>query len=177
MYKSVAIVTLGAMALATYVGRNPPDYVPGDQTSPDRGRPSPPETAFAPDRTPAGNGLASTTMDRAGDGHFYADAKINGASVRLMIDTGASQVALTKADAQAIGLQFNDQEFTGTAQTAAGVVKIKPVTLGRLAVGNLEAQNVDAVIVDSALSQSLLGQSWLSRVGTVTIEGDKMVLR
>lgn len=180
MYKSVILISVGAFALAAYVGRNPPEYLPDGknaQSASALDSSGSAEAGLAADKTPVGNGLASTTLDRSGDGHFYANAKVNGASVRLMVDTGASLVVLTKADAQAIGLQFSEQEFTGSAESAGGAVKTKPVTLGRLAVGNLEAQNVNAVIIDSSLSKSLLGQSWLSRVGNVTIEGDQMVLR
>jgi aspartyl protease family protein len=125
----------------------------------------------------AGNGLAEVSLSRASDGHFYADALINGATIHVLVDTGASTVALTRADAQAVGLQFSNGDFTGTAQTAGGKVAMKPVTLDRVAIGAVEARNVDAVVVDSALNVSLLGQSWLRRVGNVQIAGDKMVLR
>jgi aspartyl protease family protein len=125
----------------------------------------------------AGNGLADVTLARAPDGHFYADAIINGATIHVLVDTGATTVALTRADAQAAGLQFSAGEFTGTAQTAGGSVALKPVVLDRVGIGAVEARNVDAVVVDSALNVSLLGQSWLRRVGKVEIAGDRMVLR
>jgi aspartyl protease family protein len=97
--------------------------------------------------------------------------------VHFMVDTGASMVALTRDDAQRIGLQFSDGDFTGAAQTAGGQVKLKPVTLDRVTLGALEANQVEAAIVGEGLGQSLLGQSWLRQVGKVTIEGDRMVLR
>jgi aspartyl protease family protein len=102
---------------------------------------------------------------------------VNGAPVRFLVDTGATSVALTKADAQTIGLQFNDAEFTGTGEGAGGSLKIKPITIDRIAVGAVEATSVSGVIGDDSLKQSLLGQSFLSRVGTVKIEGDRMELR
>jgi aspartyl protease family protein len=86
-------------------------------------------------------------------------------------------VALSRADAQAAGLQFSEGDFTGTAQTAGGDIKLKPVTLDRVGIGAVEARNVDAVVVDSKMNVSLLGQSWLRRVGNVQIAGDRMVLR
>ncbi len=124
-----------------------------------------------------GNGLAANELNRSPDGHFYADLMVNGAPVHFLVDTGASTVALTRQDAQKVGLQFSDGEFTSKAKTANGEVALKPVTLDRVTLGPLEATQVDAAIIDQGLDISLLGQSWLRRVGTVTIEGDRMVLR
>lgn len=131
----------------------------------------------APPVEAAGNGLADVTLARAADGHFYADAMINGATIHVLVDTGATTVALTRADAQAIGLQFSNGDFTGKAKTAGGEVSLKPVTLDRVGIGPVEARDIDAVVVDSPMSVSLLGQSWLRRVGNVQIAGDRMVLR
>jgi aspartyl protease family protein len=125
----------------------------------------------------AGNGLADVTLTRAPDGHFYADAIINGATIHVLVDTGATTVALSRADAEAAGVQFSEGDFTGTAQTAGGNIRLKRVMLDRVAIGPVEARNVDAVVVDSKMNVSLLGQSWLRRVGTVQITGDRMILR
>ncbi len=125
----------------------------------------------------AGNGVAESQIKRSPDGHFYVDALVNGSSVHFLVDTGASMVALTREDAQRVGLVFFDNEFTGEARTASGTAKVKPVKLERVAVGALEAPQVDAAIIDSGLGISLLGQSWLQRVGNVTITGDTLILR
>jgi aspartyl protease family protein len=141
--------------------------------------PAPPVTAngAAPTVEAAGNGLADVTLTRSPDGHFYADAIINGATIHVLVDTGATTVALSRADAQSAGVQFSEGDFTGTAQTAGGDVRLKPVTLDRVGIGPVEARNVDAVVVDSKMNVSLLGQSWLRRVGTVQIIRDRMILR
>jgi aspartyl protease family protein len=125
----------------------------------------------------AGNGWADTTLTRADDGHFYADAMVNGARIRFLVDTGATSVALSKRDAQAAGVQFASGDFTAQGHGVGGVVALKPVKLDRLAIGPVEARDVDAVVAEDGLEISLLGQSWLKRVGNVTIKGDKMVLR
>jgi aspartyl protease family protein len=54
---------------------------------------------------------------------------------------------------------------------------MKPVTLDRLAVGSIASRDVPAMIVQTDMEISLLGQTWLSRVGSVTIEGNRMTLR
>lgn len=126
---------------------------------------------------PSGNGYNTVTLSRAPDGHFYTEARVNNTTVRFLVDTGASTIALSKRDAQAAGLHFSSSEFTVQGQGAGGVIALKPVTLDRVAIGAFEVRDVGAAIVDGDLHVSLLGQNWLSRVGTVTISGDKMVLR
>ena len=117
------------------------------------------------------------TLTRAPDGHFYTDAQVNGTVIRFLVDTGASSVALSKADAAKIGLQFTDADFTETGQGAGGALLLKPILIDRIIVGTTAAANVEAVIVNSDMKVSLLGQSWLKRVGTVEIKGDQMVLK
>ncbi len=134
------------------------------------------EGSPAPAAAPVING-GDFTLIRAPDGHFYTDAQINGTIIRLLIDTGASNVALTKSDAARIGLQFTDADFTATGQGAGGALALKPVMLDRVIVGTTDAANVEGVIVNSDMKVSLLGQSWLKRVGTVEIKGDRMVLK
>lgn len=124
-----------------------------------------------------GNGVGEIILDRAPDGHFYANTMVNGATVRMMVDTGASSVALNRADAQAAGIAFGNGDFTERGRGAGGVIALKPVTLDRVGIGPIEAHRVDGVVVDGALDVSLLGQSWLSRIGHVAIEGDRMILR
>jgi aspartyl protease family protein len=129
-------------------------------------------TSVEPDAT--GNGYASSELERSSNGQFYAEARVNGASVRFLVDTGASVVALTPADAQRAGIALPSERATATG--AGGEVEIRPVTIDQLALGPLAARDVRAAIVDD-LPVSLLGQSFLSRVGTVEIAGDRMVLR
>jgi aspartyl protease family protein len=131
----------------------------------------------APVAEAAGNGIAEAAIARADDGHFYADALVNGTPVRFLVDTGATTVALTREDAQRAGLSFANADFDETARGAGGAIATKSVTLDRVAVGPVEASAVEAVVAESKLAHSLLGQSFLSRVRTVTIAGDRMVLR
>jgi aspartyl protease family protein len=122
----------------------------------------------------AGNGFASREIPRAADGHFYLDAQVNGAQVRFLVDTGASMVALTPADAQRAGIALPSERMI--AQGAGGTIEVIPVTIERIAAGPLEARGVEGAVARD-LPISLLGQSFLSRVGNVQISGDRMVLR
>ena len=135
--------------------------------------PRPPEAAAAPAQF-AGNGLASRALQRSADGHFYAEAQVNGARIRFMIDTGASVVALTPADARRAGIALPDAR--AKAMGAGGEVEVIPITIDRVALGPLEARNVRGAVARE-LPVSLLGQSFLGKIGTVEISGDRMVLR
>lgn len=118
----------------------------------------------------------TVALPRAADGHFYSDAQVNGSPVRFLVDTGASVVALTGADARAAGLDWSAAEIHEVAQGATGPVAGIRVTLDRIALGGHEARDVDAVIVPEGLPVSLLGQSFLSTVKSVRIEQGRMVL-
>jgi aspartyl protease family protein len=113
-------------------------------------------------------------LTRGPDGHFYADAQVNGTTIRFLVDTGASMVVLTRQDAQRAGIQTPSAR--ALAMGVGGPIQVIPVTLDRVAVGGIEARGVEAVIADET-PVSLLGQSYLQRVGSVEIRGDRMVLR
>jgi len=115
-------------------------------------------------------------LPRQPDGHFYVDAAIDGQVTRMLVDTGASVVALTGEDAQAIGLTLDPAEVRPVARGASGVVHGVPVTLQNLSLEGLETRNVQAIIVPDGLGMSLLGQSFLSRIGRVEIHDGTMVL-
>jgi aspartyl protease family protein len=113
-------------------------------------------------------------LQRGPDGHFYADAQVNGTTIRFMIDTGATVVVLSGRDAQRAGIQLPSER--ATAMGVGGPVEVTPVVLDRIAVGGIEARSVQAAVAED-LPVSLLGQSYLERVGSVEIRGDTMVLR
>ena len=118
----------------------------------------------------------TTELARAGDGHFYADATVAGMPVRLMVDTGASVVALTADDAAAAGLHWDEADISVIGRGASGDVYGVPATLSEIDVGGIVERGVPAVIIPEGLDVSLLGQSYLSRVGSVEISNDRLIL-
>lgn len=115
-------------------------------------------------------------LQRERDGHFYADVSVDGVPTRMLVDTGASVVALTGDDALAMGIYWDDQEVQPVAQGASGAVHGVRTNIPRLRLGEFEASNVDAIIVPEGLGISLLGQSFLETIGDVRIADDRMVL-
>lgn len=117
-----------------------------------------------------------TVLQRAGNGHFYARGTIEGAEINLMVDTGASVIALTGEDAMAAGLQWDDADVRNIGSGASGAVYGVQTILRQVDIDGIVQQDVPAVIVPEGLEVSLLGQSFLSRIDSVQIDGNRMVL-
>lgn len=115
-------------------------------------------------------------LTREADGHFYADVAVDGQSLRMLVDTGASVVALTGADAEALGLTWDQADVSPVAQGASGPVEGVNVTIPELALGDHVAHDVEALIIPEGLVVSLLGQSFLSTLGQVRMDGDHMIV-
>ena len=97
------------------------------------------------------------------DGHFYVEAEINSAQIRLMVDTGATVVALRVSDAAAAGIRPAKADFTNPVQTANGTTMAAEAVLDRISVDDIEVNRVRALVVpDDQLSLSLLGGSFLN---------------
>jgi aspartyl protease family protein len=132
------------------------------------------ERTSAP-RTNANLGSGAVTLDRASDGHFYADVRVNGTPVKFMIDTGASGIALTREDARRAGVALSSMDQV-VGSGASGEVTGQFVTLSRVNLGTKEVRGVEAAVLNGG-TQSLLGQSFLSQFGSISIERNKMMLR
>lgn len=102
------------------------------------------------------------SLPRAADGHYYAELTIGGQPLRLLVDTGASTIVLTRADAARIGIDPGRLDYTGRALTANGAVRTATVTLPELILGPYRDTGLDADVTDGALDVSLLGMSYLS---------------
>ncbi|ADZ72098.1 retropepsin-like aspartic protease family protein [Polymorphum gilvum] len=113
----------------------------------------------------------------ADNGHYLAQAELNGKDVTLLVDTGASVVALPEAVARRIGIHPRRDDYTVGVSTANGSIAAAPVTVRELKLGAIRLKDVSAVVIrDDALSVPLLGMSVLGRLQRFDISGDTMVL-
>ncbi|NCP11073.1 MAG: TIGR02281 family clan AA aspartic protease [Sphingomonadales bacterium] len=159
----VAIVLLVSPRTDRTPDRAPPPTAAGSGTDPQRSAPQ--------------ESGGEATIARAPTGHFSAPGSVNGAAVTMIADSGASLVVLDRDDAIAAGISIFPQEFTGTARTAGGQVRTKPVLLDSVVFAGIERRNVPGAVIDGDLPMVLLGQSFLSRLSDVSVSGDTMRLR
>ena len=112
------------------------------------------------------------------NGHFNAQADINGRPIDVMIDTGATMVALSYEDAERAGILLNDTDFTRAVSTANGVARVAPVTLERVSIGNITVRDVPAAVAERGrLKTSLLGMSFLSRLSRFDMRSGRLMMQ
>ncbi len=116
-------------------------------------------------------------FQRGNDGHFQVEAEVDGRSIRFMVDTGASDVVLTRADAERLGFDVGALDYTQSYSTANGTVYGAPVQLGAMTIGTIRVDDVRASVNSGEMDRSLLGMSFLSRLSGFSVEGDRLILR
>jgi aspartyl protease family protein len=119
---------------------------------------------------------AEVVLPRAGDGHFYVDADVNGTSIRMLADTGASLVVLSARDAEEAGIDVEQLDFNRLVTTANGHAAVAHVQLDEVRVGSIVRQDVPAMVA-RGLHGSLLGMSFFNQLSSVAMESDELVLR
>lgn len=128
------------------------------------------------EQTPSG--ARAVRIRRRGDGHFVANITINGGSVPMLVDTGASTVVLRQADARKLGIDTTRLRYTVPVQTANGVAYAAHVRLRTAALGPITVSGVDALVAQpGALKESLLGMSFLSRLRSYEFQGNFLTFR
>lgn len=116
------------------------------------------------------------TLPRAADGHYYLTLDIAGTPVLFMVDTGATNVVLSREDARRLGIDPATLAYLGQAQTANGTVRTARVTLSDVQLGPYADARLAAYVNDGEMDGSLLGMDYLGRF-RIEIAGDRMVLR
>lgn len=112
---------------------------------------------------------------RSGDGHFWADAEVNGRAVRFMIDSGATTTTLSGTAARGAGIEPSDN-FGVMVDTANGTVVMQRATIARLRIGPIERTDLAAHIAPGDMV-SVIGMNFLSSLRGWGVEGDILVLR
>jgi aspartyl protease family protein len=108
------------------------------------------------------SGSAKVTLQADGAGHFVTNGQINGGAVRMLVDTGATMVAMPATDAVRLGVDYKRGQL-GMVNTANGAVPAYRVKLNTVKVGDIELNQVDALVQESGLPIILLGMSFLNR--------------
>jgi aspartyl protease family protein len=116
-------------------------------------------------------------ITKAADGHYWAQAQVNGRWVKFLVDTGASAVALTGEDARRLGIDLDSLDYVRPVITANGMTKAATITLDHVMVGGARLDNVQAMVVPHGLPTSLLGMSYLGRLSRFEATRTALILR
>lgn len=110
-------------------------------------------------------------------GHFVVTAQVNGQPVDFLVDTGASDIVLSPADATRLGYHPENLSFTRQYTTANGIGRGAPIRLDSLAVGPIAFGGVPASVNEAPMSESLLGMTFLRRLDSYEVRRDTLILR
>lgn len=119
-----------------------------------------------------------TELRRGWDGHYRADAIVNGVGMRLMVDTGATMVLIPYEQASAIGIDTGAIDFSIPVMTANGRSTVAPIRIASIAVGPIMVRDVVAAVAQPGrLQTGLLGMSFLDQLGETSFQGNRLFLR
>jgi aspartyl protease family protein len=137
---------------------------------------APPGTVVSVDQSASGE--RSVRIRRRSDGHFIASVGVNGTSVSMLVDTGASTVVLRDQDARRLSIDLKQLRYTVPVQTANGLAYAAHVRLRSVAIGPITISGVDALVAQpNVLKESLLGMTFLSRLRSYEFAGDSLTFR
>lgn len=196
---AMAVAILAAMALASTTNRltvagdspserygsiSPAEPLPADlkPTIVDdggAGNSEPGEQAGVAPNEADGELQAQTVTELRADrsGHYVAKAEINGTTIDVMVDTGASAVALSYEDADDAGLRPHSLDYDVPVATANGIMLAARVTLRRVEVEGVVVRDVDGLVLpEGAMRGTLLGMSFLSRLSGFRVEEGMLTL-
>ncbi|WP_274628593.1 TIGR02281 family clan AA aspartic protease [Arvimicrobium flavum] len=124
------------------------------------------------------HGGTTVMLDKLPNGHFEAQTQVNGRSVQMMIDTGATTTVLTTRDASRVGIDTASLAFQIPISTANGQALAARIVLDDLSVGAISRRKIPALVAsDGMLDQSLLGMNFIGTLSGFDIRGDRMILR
>ena len=122
-------------------------------------------------------GGSALSFRPAMDGHFYVEARVEGVAIRFLVDTGASRVVLSQADARRIGIDPARLDYSLRIATANGEARAASVMLTTIEVEDHRVEGVRALVNEAPMSHSLLGMSFLDRLDGYEVRDGALVLR
>ncbi len=120
---------------------------------------------------------SAAQVSKGPDGHYWAEAAVNGHAVHLLVDTGATAVALTAEDAKRLGFDPKGLDYSYRVSTANGQARAARIKLASVSVAGAEVENVDALVIDKGLQTSLLGMTYLGRLSQFEATPSALILR
>lgn len=126
----------------------------------------------------AATGFGAITIAADHNGQYNTIAEIEGQRIAMLVDTGASVIALRHEDALRLGVSPMPSDFTVRISTANGEIRAARTTLRAVRIENMTVRDVSAVVMpQGALSKSLLGMSFLRKLSRFEIASGNLILR
>ncbi|MGU3576426.1 TIGR02281 family clan AA aspartic protease [Brucellaceae bacterium C25G] len=123
------------------------------------------------------DGTMTVTLTKSAGGHFEVNGRVNGKYVHFLIDTGASSIVLSYDDAQKVGIDTENLNFTAPIMTANGTSKAAHTRIDQLQIGDIRRENVHALVTQPDMMRgSLLGMSFLETLHGFNVRGDRLIL-
>jgi len=110
------------------------------------------------------------------DGHFWAQATINGVERRMLVDSGATVTALSRSTAAEASVEPTANMIPVMMHTANGTVEAETGSVDRLQLGSIEARNLDVVISPALGNFDVLGMNFLSQLASWRVENRTLIL-
>jgi aspartyl protease family protein len=124
-----------------------------------------------------GSGRNVVTLQKLDNGHFGVRADVNGASVSMIVDTGATRTVLTSPDASRAGIDTAKLNYNIPVMTANGLAQAASVTADELSVGAIKRRHMAVLVAaPGSLGQSLLGMNFINSLSGFDMRGDRMTL-
>ena len=171
---SVAVVAALGMAHEIMKLPGAQAQAPAAQSASDPARPAEMATG---EPSPVAAAEADAQIAKSADGHYWAEVEVEGRWIHCLIDTGASYVALTRADAERLGLNPAVLTYDAPVVTASGRTQAARVQLDYVTVAGARVEQVQAMVVADGLSSSLLGMSYLGRLSRFEATPTSLILR
>ena len=125
----------------------------------------------------AASGAEPASIRKSADGHYWAEAKVDGKAVRFLVDTGATAVSLTLEDARRLGIDTARLDYVYDVITADGKTRAAAVKLASISIAGAQVRNVDALVIEKGLNASLLGMSYLGRLHSFEATQSALILK
>lgn len=126
---------------------------------------------------PAAVEARPASIRKSADGHYWAEANVDGKAVRFLVDTGATAVSLTLDDARRLGVDTAHLTYGYDVITADGKARAAMVKLASISIAGARVDNVDALVIEKGLSSSLLGMSYLGRLRAFEATQSALILK
>jgi len=120
---------------------------------------------------------AAASIRKAADGHYWAEAQVDGKAVRFLVDTGATAVSLTLDDARRLGIDTANLSYAYDVITADGKATAAALPPASVLLPGARVENVDAFVIEKGLTASLLGMSYLGRLRAFEATQSALILK